>query len=186
MPVLRAADVLPTDADLPGTGWLAIDEGFEAVAGGTGIAEAHDCVGPDFPSGDEVLDTAGSPHYLRPPGRLVHSFALLAATDDAADRAELVLTGRAFAECLGRSVAADLTASDAAAELLAVDVEPTDRGQRVRFTGGTEAGVRPVQLDVVCLRVDRAVALLWFADTPGPFDPADAGVILDRIRERAT
>ncbi len=185
VPVQRAADVLPTDADLPGRGWLAIDEGFEDAAGRAGIAETRDCVGPDFPSGADVLDTAGSPHYLHPPGRLVHGFALLAASDDAATRAEQVLTGRAFAECLGRSVAADLTASDTDAELLGVDVESTERGQRVRFTGGTEAGVRPVQLDVVCLRLGRAVGLLWFADTPGPFDPGDADEVLARIRSRA-
>lgn len=180
-----AADVLPTDADLPGTGWLAVDEGFSSSGGASGVAEAYDCVGPDFPGGDEVVDTAASPHYLHPPGRLVHGFALLAATDAAAGRAEDALVSSDFAECLGRSVAADLTASDTEAELLAVDVEPTDRGYRVRFTGGTGAGVRPVQLDVVCVRLDRAVGLLWFADTPGPFDDAEIGTVLGRIRRRA-
>lgn len=180
-----AADVLPTDADLPGTGWLAVDEGFSSSGDASGVAEAHDCVGPGFPGGDEVVDTAASPHYLHPPGRLVHGFALLAATGAAADRAEQALVATAFAECLGRSVAADLSASDTEAELLAVDVEPTRRGHRVRFTGGTHTGVRPVQLDVVCLRIGRAVGLLWFADTPGPFDDADVERVLDRIRGRS-
>jgi hypothetical protein len=70
------------------------------------------------------------------------------------------------------------------AELLAVDVEPTERGHRVRFTGGTGAGVRPVQLDVVCLRDGCAVGLLWFADTPDPFPGDDLDAVLDHIRSR--
>lgn len=185
VPLRHATDVLPADADLPGTGWLAIDEGFESLGDGVGAAEAHDCVGPDFPAGDEVVDTAASAHYLQPPGRLVHGFALLAAADDGALRAERTLSSPVFAQCLGRSVAADLTAAETEAELLAVDVEATGRGHRVRFTGGTATGVRPVQLDVVCLRIERAVGLLWFADTPGPFDPDDVDLVLDAIRRRS-
>lgn len=181
----RADDVLPQESDLPGTGWLAIDDGFgsDAPEGGT-PGELIDCVGPDFPRDDEVVETAATPHYLRPPGRLVHGFGVCATTLEAAGRAEAVLSGRDFAECLGRSVAADLDASESEAELLAVDVELTDRGHRVRFTGGTGAGVRPVQLDVVCLRDGRAVGLLWFADTPDPFPAGDIDEVVDRILSR--
>lgn len=185
MPDARAEDVLPRESDLPGTGWVAIDDGFgsDAPAGGT-PGELIDCVGPDFPGDDEVVATAATPHYLRPPGRLVHGFGVVTSTLEAAERAEAILSARAFAECLGRSVAADLDASDSDAELLAVDLVPTDRGHRVRFTGGTGDGVRPVQLDVVCLRDDRAVGLLWFADTPDPFPVEDLGAVVVRIRAR--
>src|SRR3546814_3895206 len=69
----RADDVLPREADLPGTGWVAIDEGFGAdAAGGPTPGELVDCVGPDFPADDEVAGTAATPHYVHPPGRLVH------------------------------------------------------------------------------------------------------------------
>lgn len=181
----RVDDVLPHEADLPGTGWLAIDDGFgsDDPAGAT-PGELIDCVGPDFPAGDEVVATAATPHYVRPPGRLVHGFGVATTTDDAARRAQAILSGREFAECLGRSVAADLAASESEAELLAVDIEPTDDGHRVRFTGGTGDGVRPVQLDVVCLRIERAVGLLWFADTPEPFPAADLAAVVERIRRR--
>lgn len=180
-----ARDVLPRESDLPGTGWIAIDEGFGSDAPeGTTPGELIDCVGPDFPSDDEVVETAATPHYVHPPVRLVHGFGVLTATLDAARRAESVLSGRDFAECLGRSVAADLDASDSDAELLAVDVEQTERGHRVRFTGGTGEGVRPVQLDVVCLRSERAVGLLWFADTPDPFPSVDVEVVLAGISGR--
>lgn len=185
MPDLRADDVLPAESDLPGTGWIAIDEGFgsDAAAGST-PGELIDCVGPDFPGDHEVVHTAATPHYVRPPGRLVHGFGVLTTTADAADRAEGVLSGRAFAECLGRSVAADLDASGSEAEVLAVDVDETGPGHRVRFTGGTGDGVRPVQLDVVCVRRDRAVGLLWFADTPDPFPADDLAAVVDRISGR--
>jgi hypothetical protein len=184
VPADRADDVLPRESDLPGTGWLAIDEGFGADASqGSTPGELMDCVGPDFPD-DDVVETAATPHYLRPPGRLVHGFGVRTGDVGAAQRAETILSGRDFAECLGRSVAADLDASDSEAEVLAVDVESTERGHRVRFTGGTGEGVRPVQLDVVCIRDGCAVGLLWFADTPDPFPAAAIDSVVDRITAR--
>lgn len=186
MTLPRAEDVLPREADLPGTGWVAIDEGFGAdAAGGPTPGELVDCVGPGFPADDEVAGTAATPHYVHPPGRLVHGFGLVVASSEAAARAEEILSGPAFARCLGRSVAADLDASGSDAEVLAVDVEPTRHGHRVRFTGGTADGIRPVLLDVVCVRADRAVGLLWFADTPDPFPAADLDSVLERIRGRS-
>jgi hypothetical protein len=185
MTVPLADDVLPRESDLPGTGWFAIDEGFGSDdPAGTTPGELIDCVGPDFPGDDEVVETAATPHYVRPPGRLVHGFGVRTTTVEAAARAEAVLAGRDFAECLARSVAADLDASDSAAELLAVDVDQTGRGHRVRFTGGTGEGVRPVELDVVCLRRERSVGLLWFADTPHPFPDDHVEAVLARIRAR--
>jgi hypothetical protein len=178
-------DVLPLESDLPGTGWFAIDEGFGIDdPAGTTPGELIDCVGPDFPGDDEVVETAATPHYVRPPGRLVHGFGVRTATVEAAARAQLVLSSRDFAECLGRSVAADLDASDSEAEVLAVDVEWTGRGFRVRFTGGTGEGVRPVELDVVCIAADRSVGLLWFADTPDPVPEDDLVAVIHRIRAR--
>jgi hypothetical protein len=178
-------DVLPEESDLPGTGWFAIDEGFGVDDPTvTTPGELIDCVGPDFPADDEVVETAATPHYVRPPGRLVHGFGVRTTTIEAADRAQAVLSGRDFAECLGRSVAADLDASDSEAEVLAVDVERTGRGFRVRFTGGTGEGVRPVQLDVVCIVAHRSVGLLWFADTPDPFPEDDLVAVIERIRAR--
>lgn len=179
-----ATDVLPGDADLPGSGWLAIDEGFGAGPGDGGPGELIDCVGTDFPGDDELLETAGTPHYVRPPGRLLHGVGVLAASDDAADRAESVLSSRDFAGCLGRSVALDLSDPDLEAELVEVDVQDSPLGQRVRFTGASPAGVRPVYLDVVCVRRGRAVGLLWFADTPAPFPADDVAGVVARIRAR--
>lgn len=180
----RADAVLPRESDLPGTGWLAIDEGFGSdTPDGIAPGELIDCVGPDFPD-DEIVQTEATPHYLRPPGRLVHGFGVATSNEGAAQRAATILSSRAFAECLGRSVAADLDASESEAEVLAVDLEPTDRGHRVRFTGGTGEGVRPVQLDVVCIRDGNAVGLLWFADTPDPFPTDDLDRIVASIRAR--
>ncbi len=178
--------VLPEEGDLPGRGWLAVDDGFEDLAGGTaGVGEAIDCVGPRFPEGDEVAATAATPHWIRSPGTLLHAFALSAATGEAADRAEAALSSTAFATCLGRSVAADLDAdADGGPELLAVDVTATDEGHRVAFVGSAGDGVRPVTLDVVCVRRGTAVGLLWFADTPGPFDEDARRHVLDRIAHR--
>jgi hypothetical protein len=186
VPATRAADVLPGEGDLPGDGWLAIEEGFGTSAGEEGFhpGELIDCVGDDFPGDDEILETAATPHYVRPPGRLLHGFAVLCGTEDAAERAVRVLDGRAFADCLGRSVAADLADPDLEAELLEVDVDVTEQGHRVRFTGGTSEGLRVVHLDVVCIRDDRAVALLWFADTPDPFPSADVDSVVERIYAR--
>lgn len=180
----RAADVLPTEADLPGAGWLAIDDGFGADPDdGPSPGELIDCVGPDFPDAD-VVETAASPHFVRPPGRLLHGFAVRCATDEASDAARAILAGQPFAECLGRSVAADLADPSFVAELLEVEVEASPRGHRVRFTGGTAEGLRVVQLDVVCLRRDRAVGLLWFADTPEPFPAGDLDAVVEAIYAR--
>ena len=52
----RAAAVLPRESDLPGTGWLAIDEGVGSDAPpGSTPGELLDCVGPDFPEDEAVL-----------------------------------------------------------------------------------------------------------------------------------
>jgi len=186
VPARRAADVLPAERDLPGTGWLAIDEGFGSGEDGDGWSpgELLDCVGDEFPTDDEIVETAATPHYVRPPGRLLHGFAVVCATDDAADRAVEVLDSWRFAECLGRSVAADLADPSVTAELLQIDVDATEQGHRVRFTGGTVEGLRVVHLEVVCIRDERAVGLLWFADTPDPFPIADVDAVVERIYAR--
>ena len=186
MPSRRALDVLPREEDLPGAGWLAIDEGFGSDRDDPDLSpgELIDCVGEEFPDDDEILESAATPHYLRPPGRLLHGFAVLCASDDAARRAEEVLDSWRFAECLGRSVAADLADPAIEAELLQVDVDVTEQGHRVRFTGGTIEGVRVVHLDVVCIRDDDAVGLLWFADTPDPFPTEDVDSVVERIYAR--
>jgi len=186
VPARRAADVLPREPDLPGAGWLAVDEGFGAGPDEPGWSpgEVLDCVGPEFPADDEIVETAATPHYVRPPGRLIHGFAVLCATDDAAERAVTSLDSWRFAECLGRSVAADLADPSFVAELLQVDVDATEQGHRVRFTGGTSEGLRVVHLDVVCIRDERAVGLLWFADTPDPFPVGDVDAVVERIYAR--
>lgn len=186
VPARRAVDVLPREADLPGSGWLAIDDGFGSDGDDPylGPGELLDCVGDDFPGDDEIVETAATPHYLRPPGRLLHGFAVLCATDHAADRAVAVLDSWRFADCLGRSVAADLADPAFEAELLELDVDATEQGHRVRFTGGTAEGLRVVQLDVVCIRDDRAVGLLWFADTPDPFPIEQVDAVVERIYAR--
>jgi len=186
VPARRAVDVLPGERDLPGAGWVAIDEGFGSSDDDPywSPGELLDCVGDDFPSDDEIVETAATPHYLRPPGRLLHGFAVLCATDAAAERAVQVLDSWRFAECLGRSVAADLADPSFAAELLQVDVDVTEQGHRVRFTGGTADGLRVVHLEVVCIRDDRAVGLLWFADTPDPFPMGDVDAVVERIYAR--
>jgi hypothetical protein len=185
VPARRALDVLPDEADLPGGGWLAIDEGFGSSREDfLTPGELIDCVGEEFPGDDEIVETAATPHYVRPPGRLLHGFAVLCRTDAAADRAVAVLDSWRFADCLGRSVAADLADPSLEAELLQVDVDATEQGHRVRFTGGTEDGLRVVQLDVVCIRDERAVGLLWFADTPDPFPAGDLEAVVERIYAR--
>lgn len=182
----RAADVLPREEDLPGPGWLAIDEGFGSDRDDLhlGPGELIDCVGEEFPDDDEILESAATPHYVRPPGRLLHGFAVLCASDAAAERAVSALDSWRFADCLGRSVAADLADPALEAELLQVDVDVTEHGHRVRFTGGTIEGLRGVHLDVVCVREDRAVGLLWFADTPAPFPADEVDAVVERIYAR--
>lgn len=181
---MSATSVIPADADLPGTGWLAIDEGL-SMPGGDGPGAMVDCVGPDFPD-HAVVASATSPHFLRPPAALVHGVGVEFADQDSAARAEVILGARPYAECLGRSVAADLVAgADAGtvdAELLGVEVTGTETGHRARFTGGSDHGVRPVILDVVCLRVGSSVGVLWCGDTPDPFPSEDRQHLLDRLR----
>jgi hypothetical protein len=186
MTARRAVDVLPGERDLPGAGWLAIDEGFGPTRADPDLSpgELIDCVGDGFPDDDEIVESAATPHYVRQPGRLLHGFSVLCASDVAADRAVAVLDSWRFADCLGRSVAADLADPSFEAELLEVDVDATEHGHRVRFTGGTIEGVRVVHLDVVCIRDERAVGVLWFADTPDPFPTEDIDAVVERIYAR--
>ena len=181
---LLAHDIVPVDGDLPGEGWMAIDEGFESRSGDVEATEVFDCVGAGFPE-DEVVGTAASPHFVHPPGRLLHGVGVAFGSVDAAARAATILCATAFAECLGRSVAADLAAQPIDSELLAVDVHRTDSGHRVSFTGGDEHGVRPVHLDIAVIRAGALVGLLWCGDTPAPFPAADLDHVLDRIGSRA-
>lgn len=178
-----ASDLVPHDADLPGSGWLAVDEGFGGAGGGDAPLELIDCVGPEFPEA-AVVATASSPHFFRPPGRLVHGIGVVFASEGAADEASEILSAGPFAECLGRSVSADLAARPVTAELLAVQVGTSLHGHRVVFTGGDAEGVRAVQLDIVALRAGAGVSLLWFADTPDPFPLRDADHLVEAIRQR--
>lgn len=162
-----AEQLVPVRQDLPGEGWLALDEPLDGPA--TTDAELLDCVGPDFPRGDEVLDSASSPHFVRPPRQLVHGLAVVFSSDPVAARAAKTLRGAAFARCLAAAVASDLGQTPDAAELLAVDVVPVDGGNRATFTGASAQGVRSVHLDVVVVGSGPALALLWFGDTPHPF-----------------
>lgn len=175
--------LVPTEADLPGDGWVTIGETFGGTPGSSGAVELFDCVGPDFPDG-EVDETASSAHFVRLPRTLVHGLAVSFVTSSAADRAETILTGASFAECLGRSVAADLDAQPIESELLAIDVSATGAVHHVQFTGGDGHGVRPVHLDIVVVRRDAVVGLLWFGDTPAPFDPVERDLVVERVRLR--
>ncbi|MDZ7676275.1 MAG: hypothetical protein U5K30_14555 [Acidimicrobiales bacterium] len=183
---MSASSVIPADADLPGSGWLAIDDGLSSP-GGDGPGTVLDCVGPEFPD-DAVVASATSPHFLRPPAALVHGVGVEFADEDAAARAEQILAARPYAECLGRAVAADLVdgadAGTVDAELLGVEVTETAVGHRAQFTGGSERGVRPVILDVVCVRVGASVGVLWCGDTPQPFPPDDRGHLVARLHTR--
>ena len=185
MAPLTALDIVPTEDDLPGHGWLAIGEGFGGEPADSGAGDLLDCVGPDFPE-DRVVDTAASAHYVRLPRTLVHGLGVTFTDPLVAMDAEAVLVEPEFAECLGRSVAADLAAQPIEAELLAIDVTATPAGHRVRFTGGDEHGVRPVHLDIVVVRVEAVVGLLWFGDTPEPFEPEDRDHLVGRVVANAT
>lgn len=164
-----ASSAVPVDADLPGGGWLAIDEGFSGIAdeGGAGAA-LFDGVGPDFPE-EAVVSTAASPHFVRPPRTLVHGLGVEFDSEHAAVVAATILAGADFAACLGRSVAADLASRPVDTELIGIEVTVAGPGHRVRFTGADDRGVRPVLLDVVAVHAGRVVGLLWFGDTPEPF-----------------
>lgn len=185
MPPVTAADVVPAVDDLPGDGWVTIGDDLGGVAGtGAAATDLFDCVGPDFPD-DEVVDTAASPHFVRLPRALVHGLGVSFTGPDAAMDAESILVQPEFAECLGRSVAADLDAQPIEAELLAIDVVATTAGHQVRFTGGDEHGVRPVHLDIVVVRVGSAVGLLWFGDTPEPFGSEERDHVVGRVVAKA-
>lgn len=181
-PGVSAADMVPRDGDLPAGRWLAIDEGFSSDDGG-GAGEMFDCVGPDFPE-EAVVESASSPHFVRPPSALVHGIGVRFASTAAAVTAERILSGPDFAGCLGRSVAADIEQGTTDAELLGVDVDTTPYGHRVRFTGGDAGGVRPVNLELACVRVGDAVGVLWCGDSPDGFPPDDVAYLVDRIRAR--
>lgn len=157
-----------------------------------GAAELFDCVGSDFPNA-AIVATAASPHFVRPPRQIVHGLGVSFTDTTAAHDAEQILSAEPFAECLGRAIAADFESQDLATEMLAVDVAGSGDGlnlghghtHRVTFTGGDQHGVQPVHLDIVILHVRATVAVLWFGDTPNPFDEADARSILDAINSRA-
>ena len=174
--------MVPRDGDLPGGRWLAIDEGFSSE-GASGPGAMFDCVGPDFPE-DAVAESAASPHFVRPPSALVHGIGVRFTSIDDAVTAEEILAGPGFAGCLGRSVAADIEHGTTDAELLGVDVDATPYGHRVRFTGGDGGGVRAVNLEIACVRVDDAVGVLWCGDSPDGFPPDDVAHLVDRIRTR--
>ncbi len=182
---MTALDIVPTVVDLPGDGWITIGDNFAGAATGASASDLLDCVGPDFPEG-EVVDTAASAHYIRLPRALVHGLGVSFTGSDAALTAEAILVRPEFAECLGRSVAADLDAQPIDAELLAIDVTATPAGHQVRFTGGDEHGVRPVHLDIIVVRIGAVVGLLWFGDTPEPFEPEERDHVVGRVVSRAT
>lgn len=179
---MPATAVLPEDADLPGRGWMAIDDGFSG-AGSDGPGALIDCVGPAFPE-DAIVDTAASPHFVRPPGALIHALGVSFDSDAAADDAAAILSSEDFAACLGRSVAADLAGGATDAEFLGVDVVPTIAGHRAHFAGGDDGGVRSVHLDIVCIRVGRSVGVLWCGDTGTPFPADDLEHVVRRIGAR--
>ena len=93
-----AADAVPTDADLPGPGWMAVDEGFAASHEGGSPADLLDCTGPDFPE-HAVVASAISPHFLRSPRSLVHGIGIEFLTAEDAQLAALILSARPFAGC---------------------------------------------------------------------------------------
>ena len=173
---------VPAEEDLPGSGWLALDE---LVSGGTqGEAELIDCVGPEFPGPDETLDSASSPHFVRPGGQLVHGIAVVFGTTEAARRAATILRRQKFAQCLGQSVVADLLAAPDDVEPLAVDAHDEQWGQRLSFTGVSDAGVLPIHLDLVVVDHGNVASLLFLADTPEPFPPEQRAHIVDRVSRR--
>lgn len=178
-----AADAVPADTDLPGPGWVAVDEGFAGNHDSVGPADLIDCTGPDFPE-QAVAASATSPHFVRSPRSLVHGIGVEFLTADDARLAAQILAGSRFAGCLGRSVAADLEGRPADIELLGIDVEATHDGHRVRFTGGDEGGVRPVHLDVVAVHGGRVAGLLWFGDTPEPFPDDERVHVVSAVRSR--
>lgn len=179
---MRAHDIVPQADDLPGAGWTAIDDGV-VTTGGTGPGALFDCIGPDFPDA-AVVESASSPHFLRPPATLVHGTGVRFATEADAASAHEILGGPAFAACLGSSVAADLEAGATDVEVLGVELTTTAHGHRVRFTGGGDRGVRPVNLDIATVRIGATVGVLWCGDTPGAFPDDDLELILERIRRR--
>lgn len=173
---------VPAPGDLPGVGWLAIDE--LTTGGGGGEAELIDCVGPDFPAPAETVDSASSPHFVRRNGQLVHGISVVFTSRDAAQRAAAVLRRAAFAECLGQAVVADLLAAPDDVEPLAVDARLEDWGQQLTFTGASAAGVVPIHLDLVVLEGSAAVVLVLLADTPAPFPPDQRTHLLDHLTAR--
>lgn len=176
-----AADLVPGREDLPGVGWRPLDTGAQEP----GAAPDPAWAGPGLPGPEDVLETAASPHFLRPPHGLVHGIGAVFVDAGAADRARAALGAEAFARRLGRALAGDLAASGGPSEVLAVDLTTTDVGRRVTLTGSGPAGVVPVHLDVVVVGRGRRVGLVWLADSPHPFPPDDRDHLLRRLRRRS-
>lgn len=174
--------LVPTDEDLPGTGWRTVGEasGPDPITADPGAWAGL----AGLPADDDVVDTAASPHFLLAPHRLVHGIAAVLRTPGAADRARTALAGADFARHLGLGLAADLGQGAPETEVLAVDVEPSDVGHRVVFTGVGPAGVVPVHLDVVALGAGLGVSVVWFADAPTAFPAEDRDHVLVRLAHR--
>ena len=177
-----AAELVPQASDLPGSDWVALDE--LVSGGGGGEAELIDCVGPDFPGPDETVESASSPHFVRPNGQLVHGISVVLTTSEAGGRAAAVLRDAAFARCLGGSVMADLGAAPDDVEPLAVDAIAFEWGHRIRFTGASGAGVLPIHLDLVVVDGGDAVVLLLFANTPAPFPDEERIHVTAKVSSR--
>lgn len=179
-----AHDVLPTEADLPPGRWMAIDDGFDGATGpGGGVAELVDCVGDAFPN-EAVTGTSATPHWVALDAgtpRLVHGVGVLFDGDDAADQAVEALATESFARCLAQAVIGDLAGAPGDAEVLVADVRAGPHGHRVSFHGTDGTGVRPVHLDVVLVRVQRALGIWWLADSPDPFPPEVTTVLIDAV-----
>lgn len=181
-PSAQAGAAIPVLGDLPGEGWQVVELPDPGRAGNE-PAELLDCVGPDFPRGNEVRASASSAHFLRR-RQLVHGIGVAFASVAAAGRAAEVLRGAPFAACLGRSVAADLAADPHGAEVLGVEVAPGGPPQRVSFAGVSSAGALTVHLDIVVVDRGPVVSLVWFGDAPDPFPGADRRQVVARLSAR--
>lgn len=180
---MATVELVPGPVDLPGAGWRAVELGGGGVPAGEG--ELVDCVGPDFPGPEEVVDSASSAHHVRR-RQLVHGLAVRFTSEAAAARAADCLRRAEFARCLARSLADDLAGDAGGPEVLEVVLADGGPPHRVSFTGVSDDEVLTVHLDIVVLAAGTAVGVVWFGDAPTPFPTEDRDHVVSRLQGRFT
>lgn len=174
--------------DLPGGGWEA-----DADEHGDGSADGDDALDAclvAFPH-DALVDTVDSPRFARGDA-IAYSIVWALTTEEAAAHAFRALADEGFASCFTAAVAAEVDPESGAAELLGHGADPvallSGAGRaalhRARLVAATAEAALVVHLDLLALQRGTVTTMVFLADTPDAFPPADVQAVAGRVAAR--